>query len=102
MNMIPPFVQQIIGALVRAAVVWLAATFGAHISEDEAVKLTAQIAPVVAVLAWSLWQKYRGRQKLLTAAGSPKVMTESQVEALVKDPTVPTPSVLTPKTELPQ
>lgn len=102
MPALPPFVQQVLGALVRVAIVWVAAKFGAEISHDEAVKLAAQIAPVVAVLAWSLYVKYVGRQKLLTAAASPHVLTEHEVEAMVRDPQTSTPSVNTPKTDVPR
>jgi NhaP-type Na+/H+ or K+/H+ antiporter len=99
--MIPPFVQQVIGVVLRTAIVWIAAKFGAQMSNDEAVKLAAQIAPIAAVVVWSLYSKYVGRQKLLTALGSNRPMTELDVEARVNDPASPTPSVLTPKTEVP-
>ena len=98
---INPFLQQILGALVRTAIVWAATKFGAEISNDDAVKLAAQITPVIAVVAWSVGQKYHGRQKLLTALASPVVMTEHEVEAKVSDAQSPTPSVLTPKSEVP-
>lgn len=105
MGVIPPFIQQIIGVFVRALVVWAAGYLAAHanitLTEDQIGQLVTYLAPVVAVVAWSVWQKYHGRQKLLTAAASPRPMSEHEVEALVKDPAVPTPSVLTPKTELP-
>lgn len=96
-----PFLQQILGVIIRTAIVWIATKFGAQISDDEAVKLAAQIAPVAAVVVWSLYQKYVGRQKLLTALGSNKVMTEHEVEARVADPATPSPSVLTNKSEVP-
>lgn len=98
---IPPFIQQIIGAAVRMAVVWLAAKFGASISEDRAVEITAQVLPIVLMIGWSLYAKFHGRQKLLTALASTTVMTEHEVEAKVSDPSVPTPSVLTHKSEVP-
>lgn len=105
MGVIPPFIQQIIGVFVRALVVWAAGYLAAHahitLTEDQIGQVVAYLVPVLAVVAWSLYSKYVGRQKLLTAAGSPRVMTEHEVEAMVKDPAIPTPSVLTPKTELP-
>ncbi len=95
-----PFLQQVLGTMVRTAIVWLAAKFGATLSDDELVQLTAQIAPVVAVVSWSLWQKYRGRQKLLTALASPTPATEAQIENLIAlgNP----PSVTTQKCEVPR
>jgi len=94
-----PFVQQIIGALVRTAIVWLAAKFGSTISEDKAVELTAQIAPVVIVIAWSIYQKYRGRLKLLTAQVTPAGKSEAQIDAIVDAGNAP--SVMTGKHEVP-
>ena len=102
MPTVPPFIQQTLGVLVRAAVVWIAARFGAELSEDQAVQWTAQILPIVLVIGWSIYSKYVGRQKLMVALASPQVMTETQVEAKVSDPVVPTPSVNTLKTEVPQ
>lgn len=102
--MIPPFIQQILGTLVRALVVWLAGVLAARgivVSDDQTMQVVAWLTPLVATLAWSLWQKFRGRQKLLTALGASKIMTEAEVEKRVADPGVPTPSVLTPKTEIP-
>lgn len=101
MPTVPPFIQQIVGALVRFAVIWLAAKFGAEISEDRAVEITAQVVPVVLMVGWSLYAKFHGQQKLLTALASTKAMTEHEVEAKVSDPDVPTPSVLTHKSEVP-
>lgn len=103
--MIPPFIQQVIGSLVRAGVAALAgylAARGVVVSDDQAMQAVAWLTPLVVTLAWSIWQKFHGRQKLLVAAASPKVMTEHEVEATVADPAVKTPSVLTPKTEIPR
>ena len=104
--MIPPFVRQIIGVLVRAAVVWLAGYLAAHanisLSDDQIGTIAEYLAPVVAVLVWSVWTKYYDRQKLLTAAAASKPMTEQEVEERVADPIALTPSVMTPKTELPR
>lgn len=102
---LPPFIQQIIGVLIRAVVVWLAGYLTAHagitLSEDQIGQIVTYLVPVVAVLAWSIYAKFFGRQKLLTAAASSKPMTEHEVEAKVKDPAVPTPSVMTAKSEVP-
>lgn len=99
--MIPPFVQQIIGVVVRTLIVWIATKFGAKLSDDQLVQITAQVLPVVLVLTWSVWQKYHGRLKLLTALGSNKVMTEHEVETRVNDPATPSPAINTAKSEVP-
>jgi hypothetical protein len=106
MNPIPPFIQQILGVLVRAAVVWAAGYLAAHanitLTDDQIGSVVAYVVPVLAVLAWSLYSKYHGRLKFLIAAGSPHVMTEHEVEAIVRDPAKPCPPVNTPKDELPR
>lgn len=103
--MIPPFVQQVVGVLVRAVIVWVAGYLAAHsavtLNDDQIGSIVTYLVPVVAVLVWSLYSKYVGRQKLLTALASSKPMSEHEVESRLKDPAVPTPSVLTPKTETP-
>lgn len=101
MPTVPPFVSQIVGTLVRAAIVWLAATFGAEVSDDQIVKITAQVVPVLFVIVWSIYQKFKNRQTLVTALASPKPMSEDAAKALVKDPAVPTPSVNSDPKELP-
>ena len=94
-----PFAQQIIGAIIRTAVVWLAAKFGAEVSDDQVTSFVAQATPIVLVLAWSLWQKYHGRQKLLTALSRSRGMTENEIEREVSAGYAPT--VTTPKTSIP-
>jgi type VI protein secretion system component VasK len=101
--MIPTFVQEIIGTLVRAAVVffvgWLTAHGGPQFTDDQVAKFVTEATPVAAVLVWSIWVKYRGRQKLLTAQAAGQVVSERAVEMLVG--TGQAPSVLTPKHEEP-
>jgi len=94
-----PFLRQILGTLVRAAILWLAAKFGADISDDEAVKLAGQIVPILIVVGWSVYQKYRGRLKLLAGLASSHRMTEHEVEAIVSAGDAP--AVSTPKTVVP-
>ncbi len=106
MGNIPPFIQQILGVLIRGAVVWLAGYLAAHagitLSEDQIGSIVTYLVPVAAVIAWSLYSKYIGRQKLLTALSTHGIMTEHEVEAIVSDPAKPNPSVLTPKDEVPR
>lgn len=105
MSAIPPFVQQILGVFVRVVVVWAAGYLAAHahvtLTEDQIGQIVTYLVPVFAVVAWSLYSKFVGRQKLLTALSTVGVMSEHDVEAKVNDPGRPTPSVLTPKSEIP-
>lgn len=94
-----PFLQQVLGTIVRTVVVWLAGKVGAEVSDDQVTQITAQVVPVLLVLGWSLWQKYRNRQKLLTALGSSHRLTEHEVEAMVSAGEAPT--ITTPKTAVP-
>jgi hypothetical protein len=101
--MIPPFVQQIVGVVVRVAVVFLAGWVAAHggptYTNDQIAKAVTEIVPVVAILLWSFYQKYHGRQKLLTALASNAGTSENHVEMLVSQGQAP--SVMTPKHEAP-
>lgn len=102
--MIPPFISQIIGVLVRAALVWLAGYLNSHginIGDSQVTQVVTWATPLVAALAWSAYQKFHGRQKLLTAQAAAN-LTEHEVEARVADPKTPNPSVMTPKSEVPQ
>lgn len=101
--MIPPFIQQILGSLTRTLVVWLAGILAARgivVSDDQTTQAVAWLTPLVLTLVWSLWQKYRGRQKLVQAIAQAGT-TEAKIEANVKSEVVTTPSVMTPKTEIP-
>lgn len=100
--MIPTFVQQIIGTVVRAALVWLAAWLATRhvtISDSQVLQLAAWATPLLAALAWSVWQKYGARQKQLVAQTMRAGVTEAQVESRLANG--PAPSVLTPKNEQP-
>jgi len=94
---IPPFVQRIVSGLIRAAVValsgYLAGTAKITISEEQIGQVVTYLTPIVAMLAWDFISARFGRQKLLTAAAAAGV-TEKEVEQMVADPAVPTPSVM--------
>ena len=98
-----PFLQQIVGTLVRAALVWLSAWLAAHggptFTDNQIAKAVAELTPVALAIVWSIWQKYHGRLKLLTALASPQTMSEKQVELAVA--TGSSPAVNTPKTDVP-
>jgi hypothetical protein len=102
---IPPFVLQILGLLVRAAVVAVAGYLAgrAHItlSEEQIKEIVRYLTPIVGVVAWSFYSKYVGRRKLLTAASAASV-TEAEIEKMVADPAIPNPSVMLGKETLPR
>lgn len=106
MNAIPLFLQQILGVLIRVAVVWLAgylqAQAGVTFSEDQIGQLVTYLTPVAGVAAYAIYQHYRGRLKFLTAAAAPYAMSEHEIEAIVRDPALPSPSVNTPKHVIPR
>ena len=83
MPAIPVFVQQIVGVGVRALILWLAAKFGAELSDDQVVQIVAQVLPVALVIIWSIWQKYVTRQGKLTAITVKGKTTEAKVDAIV-------------------
>jgi len=101
--MIPTIVQQIIGTVVRAAVVffvgWLAAHGGPSFTNDQVTKFIAEATPVVAVLLWSAYQKFKNRQKLLVAQASPVALSENKIKEIVASGQAP--SVLTAPHETP-
>lgn len=100
----PPFIKQIVGALVRVFVVWaagyLAAKTGVSLTEDQIGQIVTWLVPVVVVVGWSLRAKFLDRLKLLMAT-SRAGLTEHEVERLVADPDVPNPPVNTRKWQLP-
>ncbi len=104
--MIPPFVSQIIGIIVRWGVVWIAGYLAAHagikFTQDQIGQAVAYLTPGVAMLVWALYRAYRGRLKLLVAQSAPHVLSEREVEARVNDPQTRNPSLLTKKDEVPQ
>lgn len=101
--MIPPFVQSIIGVVIRAAVValatWVAAHGGPSFTDDQVTKIVSEVVPVAAVIAWSIYQKFRARQKLMVAQAAPHPLSENHVEMLIASGQAP--SVMTPKHESP-
>lgn len=67
---------------------------------DEAMHYLVVGAPAILALAWGVWVRYRGKQKLLVALSSDVKMSENQVNAIVKSGAV-TPTVTTPKDSIP-
>ena len=88
-----PFLKEIVGAIVRMAVVWLAGWLAANanvtLTEDQIGKIVAYGTPVALMAAWTFYQKYVGRQKLLTAQAMRGGVSEAEVEAEVKKGNAP-------------
>lgn len=95
-----PFVQQVLGGIARAAIVWVAAKFGQTVSDTEATRIFVTYLVPAAVMLWSVWQKYRSQQKLVTAAAAGKSVSVQQVENTIANGGAA--SVLTPKAAIPQ
>lgn len=100
------YVIDTVAKLIRQAVLTLMPLLGPKLA-DLLGPLTGEIvANAVPIAAWLVafaWGHIKGRvetQKLLTAAGAAGISV-SDVEAMVKDPTVSTPSVTTPKEAIP-
>ncbi len=90
-----PFIEKVIGGIVRAVVVWIAAKFGASLSDNEILQLTAEIVPLLLVLYWSFRQKLHAERVTLTAQAMRSGASREQVEAEVDRGNAP--PVLTPK-----
>ncbi len=96
------FLGEIIGTVVRTALVWFAAWLVAHggptLTSSQIANLTVAVSPAIAALIWSIASKYLGRQRLLTALATPVVQTEAQNAASAK---ISAPSVLTDQHTVP-
>ena len=80
-----PFLNEILGSIIRTGVAFVLGWFVNHqlITSDQATAWATGITGAVLILLWSIWQKYRSRQKLLTAMASPAGATERRIEASV-------------------
>lgn len=98
-----PLFGEILGSFIRWALAivggWLVQQ-GIWTAEDATKWITGLTLTLVA-LAWSAWQKYGNRLKIVKALSTPGVMSEKSLEAAIADPTVANPSTLTPKEAIP-
>ena len=95
-----PFLIIVLTTLFRNAAQWLAGRLGAEVDASTLEKFAIDAAIFSTILGLSLWSKFKSRQKFLTVLASMN-LTEKEVEQLMADPFLPTPSVLTKKTEVP-
>ena len=104
-----PFVAQVLGMLVRQGLLMGIGALGLSpiiqpIIEQNQAQWNAFITAIVGaigVVGYALWRKYFDRQKLLQALGEAN-LSEHAVTVAVKDAQTPTPSVLTPKHQVPK
>ena len=97
----PPFLKDSLGSIIRALIAGPLAWFVTQgfFSESEAEQYGAAAAAFIIAAGWGIWQKYKSRQKLVTALASTKPTTEEAVMAKVADGRAP--SVSTPVTVVP-
>lgn len=100
------FLVEMLAMLLRQGVLYLAGVLGASALASENMTAIQQwsvsAAAFLLVAGWAAWKKFQSKQVLVTALASSVPMSESDAKALVKDPSVITPSVTTPKDEVPQ
>lgn len=92
-----PLFQALLGSLARAALTSLAGYLVAHhvLTSDQsdqfvtkAVAYVLAASPGLLAFAWSLWQKYTSRLKLIAANTLPAGASEDQINAKAKTPAV--------------
>lgn len=93
-----PMLQAALGAILRWGLTILATLFVNHgiWTQSEAAGYVVGASLGLLTLGWTLWNKYKGRVKFLTALKMQPGTTEAQVEARVAS-TLPNPPVSTPK-----
>jgi len=100
------FLIELLALVFQRGIIYLAGALGAsalaseHMSDIE--KWSASAALFTLMTAYAMWRRYKGKQVLVTALASPLPMSEAAAKALVRNPSVLTPSVTTPKDEIPQ
>ncbi len=93
-----PFIQALVGSVVRTALVYLMGRFSLQFSDTQMAEVTANVL-AIGMFGWSQFNVYRNQQKQLVAAASPVKMTMEQVDEKIAAGEAP--SVMTPKTEIP-
>lgn len=101
-----PIIKKYLGSIIRAGLMLLTPALVSQgiWTPEEATATTTAIATALAAVAWSLFEKYRSQQKLLTATATAG-LTEQQVEQKVKAglaPPVTVPKDVAPFTPLPK
>lgn len=81
----PALLAQALGAILRHLLTALAGYFVTKgiWTTDEATNYIAAAAAALLALGWSIWSKYKGRIRLLTALDMPEGATEDALKARV-------------------
>lgn len=98
-----PMLSAALGSVLRWAFAIVAGVLVNHgiWAKSEAEMYVAAASLATLSLGLSLWSKYHGRIKFLTALQMPQGSTEHDVDQQIADPQVTNPSVMTKKTETP-
>lgn len=85
MGFLRPLFEKAIGSVIRSGMLALGGYLMAQglITEDQSTQLLA-LAPMLAGLAWSLWQKYSAQVAVEVAKELPAGATNHQVKAEIK------------------
>lgn len=77
-----PLIQNAVTAFIRHALTILGTWFVAQgiMTEEASAEFVGGAAIAIGALAWSFYEKYVSRRKLVTALASPKGTTEREVE----------------------
>lgn len=96
-----PLLREGLASVVRAGLQMLAGWLIANglWSSAEAEKVLPGLALGLVAISWSIYQKVRMRNKLVTAMAMPSGVSENQVQAAIKNPFIATPPVTLAKDE---
>lgn len=97
-----PMLQEALGSIIRSGLMIFAGylvTSGIW-TPEAATTYVAGATVAILTLAWSVWQKYKSRIKLVTALASNQSMSEEKLEARIAN--VGAASVTTDKSAIPQ
>lgn len=83
---IPELLKSVIGSIVRWALTGVFAFLVSKgvIKPEDSELLLVGIAGGVAILAWSLWQKYKSRLQVVTALALPPTSTDKDLRSAIK------------------
>lgn len=99
--MLNPLVREGLASVVRAVLQMLAGWLIANglWTSSDADKILPGLALAIVSLVWSVYQKARMRNKLVTAMAMPSGVSENQVQAAIRNPFIHTPPITLAKDE---
>lgn len=69
-------------------------------SQDQSSEIVSGLAVAIVTVVWSVYEKYKSQQLLVTM-GAAAGVSENQAKAMVDNPAISTPTVTTPKDQVP-